>query len=62
MDDLGEEDVDPARVPTVERDLDRILDKRDDFRSEVRNFLEDYSDHLETPVSDHMEGLHYHYQ
>ena len=43
MNDLGEDDVDPARVPTVERDLGRILDKRDDFRSEVRNFLEDYS-------------------
>ena len=29
MEDLTEDDIDAARVATVERDIDRILDKRD---------------------------------
>ena len=46
--DFEEDDVELMRVPTVERDLDRILEKRDDFRSCVREFLEDYSEQLDT--------------
>ena len=46
--DFEESDVDGLRVPSVERDLDKIQDKRDDFRNSVREFLEEYSDQLET--------------
>ena len=48
IEDLEENDIDAARVPTVERDLDRILEKRDEFRTEVRNFIEDFNDTLDS--------------
>ena len=32
----------------MERDLDRIIEKRNVFRSGVREYLEEYSSHLET--------------
>ena len=47
MDDLTEDDIDAARVSTVDRDLDRILEKRHEFRSGVREYLEEYNAHLE---------------
>ena len=34
----------------MERDLDRILEKRDEFRTEVRNFIEDFNDTLDWTV------------
>ena len=43
---MTEDDIDVATVPTVERDLDRILEKGDEFRTGVRNLILDYSDHL----------------
>ena len=45
---LNVEDIIVSRVPIVERDLDRILEKRDEFRNSVRDFLEDHGEHLET--------------
>ena len=47
IEELTEDDVDTVSVYTVDRDLDRILQKRDDFRNGVRDFLEDYNEHLE---------------
>ena len=47
MDDLTEDDIDAARVSTVDRDLDRILEKRHEFRSGVREYLEEFNAHLE---------------
>ena len=50
MEELTEEDVDNVTVHTVERDLDRILERRDEFRNAVRDMLIDYGDHLEVPA------------
>ena len=47
MDDLTEDDNDAARVSTVERDLARSLEKRHEFMSGVREYLEEYNAHLE---------------
>ena len=48
IEEFTEDDIDLARIPTVERDLDRILEKRNEFRNGVRDFLEDYGEHIET--------------
>ena len=50
MEELLEEDIDNTTVHNVERDLDRILEKRDEFRNKVREFLLDYSDNLDPPA------------
>jgi hypothetical protein len=47
MDDLIEDDIDAPRVSTVERDIARILEKRHEFRSGVREYLEEYNAHLD---------------
>ena len=48
--DFEEDDVDEIRVPTVERDLKEIQEEKDNFRSSVEDFLEDYNDQLDTPA------------
>ena len=46
--DLEEEDIDDIRVPTVEGDLKEIQRERDEYRSGVEDFLEDFSDEIDT--------------
>ena len=47
IEDFCEDDVEIARIPTIERDLDRIQLARDKFRSEVRKFLEYFEESLD---------------
>ena len=47
IEDFHEDDVEIARIPTIERDLDRIHLARDKFRSEVRKFLESFEESLD---------------
>ena len=46
--DLVEEDIDELLVPTVEGDLERIQRERDEYRSGVQDFVEDFADALDT--------------
>ena len=46
--DLEEGDIDDIQVPTVEGDLKEIQRERDDYRSGVEDFLEDFSNELDT--------------
>ena len=47
IEDFHEDDVEIARIHTIERDLDRIQIARDKFRSEVRKFLECFEESLD---------------
>ena len=46
--DLVEEDVDSIRIQTVDRDLEKIQEERDNYRSSVEDLLEDFAEELDT--------------
>ena len=48
MTELTEDDIDAVSLLTVENDLNKIQDKKDQFKVEVRNFLEEYNEQLDT--------------
>ena len=54
MTELTEDDIDAISLLTVESDLKNIQDKKDEFKVEVRNFLEDYNEHLDAPTQLHL--------
>ena len=51
LEDLQEEDIDLVRLPTAERDLDRIQTERDKFRCSVRDFLEENNGDLDSATA-----------